>query len=1241
MKKFLLSLALLSVAARVHAQDNILLNEVHFNVPGPDENYEFIELKSTTNAVESCAGLTLLIIGNDKHDSDNGTAQNVGLILEALDLNDLSTGTNGLLLLGDGYSSAPVGGPWSGFIDPGTAVGDPPGLGKSDIKPNDGLTILLVKGFAGAKGDDVDKDNNGQIDWLQTSPPAGTVTLWTDLRDGIGTTDFDTTALPPLLGATFLAPYTTANIYTAWAASSLGDRDPDTMARQLNNNTRTTAGSWYGGKLPDTPAGAPDNPTGIVYRANRSFGPGSMIGEVTPGRANLAASLPSTDFRINEVYLNPATSADDADRFQSVEIINTTGGSRSLTDYWLILVDSYDGSSLGTNDPSPGVGLILEEWNLSDFATGTNGLLLLGDKFSSAWTPFQDLVDPKTAVAEPVAHTNPRSSAWGSNDLKFKDGFTLLLVKKYVPPANLDLDSNDDGVLNTPLPGGLGTGATVVDSIGFSQVGKTGAGKTFAPVDLRSVMAAEAVPENLSRKAGDLALAPSAWYGGKFTSGSVAMNPGFEPSATVTPGGTFGATWFGGFRGAGTPGLPNLAAAINPVSPPVAASIRINEVMIDPTNTFGGQDDTNEYMELMSTNNSIAYLDGLWVLIVDMQGDIGKIQDGFPLDGYSTGLDGLAIIGDNYDTLGVYPYSGTQGTLPPTVAAIDPVVSLGGNDFPNTGFAVLLVRNVKSPTITVTAEGKPTGDLDPENDGTFLDPAAYTDELVDSICSGPASPGAAYAWINSTPFLPGHVARSYGNTAPNSVGAWYYGQVDQTAAANPATEYTSNWAGTFKGAASPGRANHSAPTGSTAAGAVVINEVNLNPAGNDGNFEFVEFADIAGASRSLNGYYLLAVDNVEDNTGQIRHAWSLDGMSTGTNGLMLLGSGYTNPGGNPWSAIMNPATRLGTPIGRASLDSGFGDGVLGRETDNQNLMLLLVREFNRYIEFDLDETTGGSTASGGDGVIDAFPWPNGPAGIYDSLLFRSYLKETGVTDPNPLPRTWPWDGWAYTGTADLATVWFPAPVTHFYHVETAARFLSENTPNSAAAWYGGDLKGGASGSSGSALDYVTALENPTHAPRPMLSAGPPPTYFTGVVTPGSANKSRNAVVNPDADGDGVPNVIESAIGSDPNNAAVAGPLPFTSIVNAGGQDYSAFTYQRLKGGTSGTPSTYSTTGFDYFVEGSHDLTTWTSTFTPSMVEVNPPAANPDGVTETATVRLPTPTSTPPGRQFLRLRVNQK
>jgi hypothetical protein len=139
MKKLIFPLLALCLFPAV-SNAGILINEVHFNVPGPDDNFEFIELRSTTGGAESLAGLSLIIINNALHDND-GIAQNPGEILEVLNLGELSTGSNGLLLLGNGYTDSPLGGPWSGYRNPATATGDPAGLGSSDIQTNSGLTV--------------------------------------------------------------------------------------------------------------------------------------------------------------------------------------------------------------------------------------------------------------------------------------------------------------------------------------------------------------------------------------------------------------------------------------------------------------------------------------------------------------------------------------------------------------------------------------------------------------------------------------------------------------------------------------------------------------------------------------------------------------------------------------------------------------------------------------------------------------------------------------------------------------------------------------------------------------------------------------------------------------------------------------------------------------------------------------------------------------------------------------------
>ena len=1223
----------------------IRINEVHFNPEGPDTNFEFIELKSTTNGVESLAGLSLVMINNALSEKKDGVEVrlNPGEIVEILDLGDLSTGSNGLLLLGNGYPNPPVGGPWSGAIDAATAIADPAGLGDSDIGTNTGMTLILVRNYnltAGPKGTDIDKDvvggaaaistGNGIIDWNQAIPPPGAVTrLWADadVVDSIGTRDYADSDDPIDFAAMGNRnPYVpvSANINTTWSASSLGLRDPDTFARRLGSDEVNSAASYYGAKMnPTNPT-----PTDILYRTNRFFGPGNMLGQVTPGRPNLASTLTATDFRINEVNLNPSGSDSADDRYQFVEIINTDRQSRSLSGYWLILLDSYDGSA-DTNDSSPGVGAILEEWNLSDFATGPNGLLFLGDDFSPSYTAFEDAINQQTAIGDPVAKsgTSP-SSGWGLGDLRFKDGFTLLLVKDYRPPASRDLDPGNTGApIANPTPW-----ASISDQIGFTQVGKSTIGRTYSAVDLRTVMGTTAIPDSFSRKAGNLVNnSAAAWYGGSFPGGASPMSLGFADSKPANAADTFAASWFGGFRGAVTPGQLNLSAAINPAAPPLAASIRINEVMINPTNDITTDTDkSNEYIEIASTNQGLAYLDGLWILVVDLNGTVGNIITGFPLNGYTTGTKGLVLLGDGFDnTNGLYVFN--EGTLPPSTAAFDPPVGLEENELPNNGSAYLLVRGIKGP-VTLLPNGKPTGDLDPENDGVLLAPSIYTDELVDSIVVNAINPGAGYGWINSTPLNPHHIARYPGNFNASSSNSWYYGQVPQTAQAAPLTNYAGSFSGIFQGAGSPGRANHAGTPGAVTAGEVIFNEINFNPAGADGNFEFIEILSTNGAARSLNGWSIIALDNQITNTGAIRHAWSLDGMATGTNGLFMLGNRYPLSGQNPWSPVMRPQTTTGDVPGRDGLESSYNDAVLAADTENLNLTLLLVRNFSRYINYDLDDKTG-LVDSPGDGVFDGtLPWSGGATGIQDSIMLRSYVAT--IPPPANQAAPYPYDGWTY-GLADLTTAFFPSPATLFYHPESIARFRGNNTPNDASAWYGGDLKGGTSGNDGNAQEYVTALQDPTHPPVPS--------GFLGRITPGQPNLTFSASEDPDQDG--VPNLVEAAVNSDPFSSIPIGPLPAPVTITDAGQSYLGFTYPRIRSPLPVPfPVPYAAEAYIYLPETSPDLTTWTpdpASGAGALIPVGVPTANPDGVTENVTLRLPDPITTPPGRRYIRLRVSRR
>lgn len=152
-------------AATGFAMASVKFNELMINPPAGDNGFEFFELKSTS-ANESLSGYWILVIEGDF--SANGQ---VGLVDTAVNLTPAgSTGSNGLALIRDSQtvlSPAPNGGT-TVYVE--------------DFNPdveNGTVTMLLVQGFSGNVGQDLDADGDGI---LETTP-------WTSVEQAIAWTD--------------------------------------------------------------------------------------------------------------------------------------------------------------------------------------------------------------------------------------------------------------------------------------------------------------------------------------------------------------------------------------------------------------------------------------------------------------------------------------------------------------------------------------------------------------------------------------------------------------------------------------------------------------------------------------------------------------------------------------------------------------------------------------------------------------------------------------------------------------------------------------------------------------------------------------------------------------------------------------------------------------------------------------------------------------------------------------------
>ncbi|MEM1447680.1 MAG: hypothetical protein AAF957_06165 [Planctomycetota bacterium] len=139
----------------------LIINEIRIDQPGTD-NDEYFELFSVPSGA-TLDGLTYLVIG----DGAGGS----GTIEAVVDLTGTSTNAAGLLLAGEATLTL-------GTADLVTTL---------DFENSDNVTHLVVEGFTGADGDDLDTDDDGTLD----------VTPWASIFDAVSLVENPT---PDLMG---------------------------------------------------------------------------------------------------------------------------------------------------------------------------------------------------------------------------------------------------------------------------------------------------------------------------------------------------------------------------------------------------------------------------------------------------------------------------------------------------------------------------------------------------------------------------------------------------------------------------------------------------------------------------------------------------------------------------------------------------------------------------------------------------------------------------------------------------------------------------------------------------------------------------------------------------------------------------------------------------------------------------------------------------------------------------------
>ena len=1175
MKRLLLTLTgVLLVSHPAPVQATILLNEIHLRTPAStdfvanDRNFEFVELKSTTGGAELCtdsSGLLLWILVIENDGSGVGEIKQAWPLRNA-DLTPLSTGANGLLLLGDDYTDPES--PYQFIKALQTTLGDPDGMGADNIDDVNALSFLLVSGYtnpaplAGTTKPDIDMDNDGTgvFDWADPTPPASRYTspLWTAIVDSIGFNGDQSTTIKTTYALANLSRTATVK-GVPQAGSPTLNFFPHTMARNATDTNANSRAAWYGG----TVAGTSSDADSVIYGTNYfNLITGALWkGLVTPGQPNLSSAPVAPSFRINEINLNPpgtpgrspdasnlSVAAANDGKFEYLEIVNTipnqSGGSNfsgSLATYALLMVDS--------GGVTASLGIIREAWNLTKFATGSNGLLVLGDDYPGSYSPFAKLFEPTTQLADPsetldAAPVPPapqryKFSKFSMGDLS-NNGVTFLLVQNFTGLVDDDIDSDNDGTMNAVPPFTLIDSVSVPEVTAANELVANHGGYSSAKPDI-VVATKHYNADNLSRIKGiNDANSTAAWSAGVFGSNN--------PSALMYRNG-FNITGSGtAFRSAASPGKANYSAAAPP-APPASGGFFLNEVNLNPPTS----PDNTEYIEVISTTPH-ALMTNLWLIVLDATpGTSGKVKKVLDLRGQSTGANRLAIFADGIeeDTSALVPFTSARTVRddPASYNADGTANSTGGFNFtpdsiqPDTGVSILLVAYTPGTPTGVPAT--PDADLDTNNDGTLDAAPPWT--LMDGISTGNGV-GVDGAAVLSTPgYSPGNVSRYVrppGNMTANLASEWFGGEL--TGGTATSFDYSNNFFGTFKGAASPGRQNVTA-TPNSAAG-LLLNEININPPGGDNNKEFVELRSANNSALSTNNYSVLLIDNDGADTGRVLEVWDLDGGATGSNGLLLAGAGYDTT--VPWIGAAAPAgaTKLFAPDTMEIND-------IGLNTDNGALTMVLVKNFKGRVGDDLDEGTQANLTAADDHVFNLpLPWDTQS----DSVAMKGYLATTlnGIT-------TYTLEGFIFPGTADL-TVPIPPDQATGYTPDTVARFAGSNASNSSAAWYGGDI-----------------IENTVSFTEYDPAQYFPSTLNDRKLTPGQTN-ALALTDNSDTDNDGVPYLIEIALGMNPFVADTA-KLPQPSMIMANNVVQPAFTVIRPSLGVA---------GLTYTVQASFDLQDW-------------------------------------------------
>jgi hypothetical protein len=230
------------------------------------------------------------------------------------------------------------------------------------------------------------------------------------------------------------------------------------------------------------------------------------------------------------------------------------------------------------------------------------------------------------------------------------------------------------------------------------------------------------------------------------------------------------------------------------------------------------------------------------------------------------------------------------------------------------------------------------------------------------------------------------------------------------------------------------------------ASAQLINEINVNPAGVDNPCEYIEIRGTAGATIAANTYYV-EVDGDGTNAGNANFVVNLSGLVYGTNGLITIASSTA-------CGTRNYATGGSTVVTDPQLDTTNG----GIQNGTGTFFIV----------------------SSGTAIVEGTDYDTNDDGVLEGVLAAATIIDSiAISD-------------GAVGDDTYAPVLSTAGTTINAAPDAFTRFPSNNTANSAAAFYYGDLTG--------------AQADTTYSATARSANFP----SSGALTPGTANVGPTA-----------------------------------------------------------------------------------------------------------------------------------